>query len=39
LNNFCEFDVGKQSDTVSELDISTTPEIEPHGLDDSKNIS
>jgi len=39
LNNFCEFKVGKQFDTVSELDISVTPEVEPHDLDDSKDIS
>jgi len=39
LNDFCEFDVSEQSDAVSELDISITPEVEPHDLDDSKAIS
>jgi len=39
LNDFCEFDVGEQSDTVSELDISITPEVEPYDLDDLKDIS
>jgi len=39
LNDFCELDVGEQSNTVSELDISITPEVEPHDLDDSKDIS
>ena len=39
MNDFCEFDVGEQSDTVSKLDISITPEVEPHDLDDSKDIS
>ena len=34
LNDFCEFVVGEQSNTVSELDISVTPEIEPHDLDE-----
>jgi len=38
-DNFCEFDMGEQSDTVSELDISITPEVEPYDLDDSKGIS
>jgi len=38
-NDFCEFDVGEQSDPISELDTSITPEVEPHELDDSKAIS
>ena len=29
----------EQFDTTSELDISITPEVEPHGLDDLKDIS
>ena len=36
LNDFCEFEAGKQSDTVSELDISITPEVEPSDLDESQ---
>jgi len=39
LNDFCEFQVCEQSDTVCELDISVTPEVEPRDLDDSKAIS
>jgi len=39
LNNFCEFDVGEQFDTIGELDISITPKVEPHDLDNSKAIS
>ena len=31
-----EFEVGEQSDTVSELDISVTSEVEPRNLDESK---
>jgi len=31
--------MGEQSDLVSELDISITPEVKPHDLDDSKDIS
>jgi len=36
LNNFCEFDVGEQYDTMSELNISMTPEVEPRDLDESQ---
>ena len=36
LNDFCELDIGEQSDTVSELDISITPKVEPHDLDESQ---
>ena len=39
LNDFYEFDVGEQSDIVSALDISITPEVEPYDLDDLKGIS
>jgi len=35
LNHFCEFDVGEQSDNISELDISITFEVEPYNLDES----
>jgi len=36
LNDFCEFDVSEQSETISELDISITPEVEPRDLDKSQ---
>jgi len=36
LNNFCEFEVGEQSDAVSELDTSITPKVEPRELDESQ---
>jgi len=39
LNNFCELEVGKQSALVSELEISITPKIELHDLDDLEIIS
>ena len=39
LNEVCKFDVGKQSNTVSELDISITLEVKLHDSDDSKDIS
>jgi len=35
LNDFCEFDVGEQSDTVSELDMGITRKLEPCDLDES----
>ena len=38
LNDFCEFEVGEQYDTVTELEISITPKFEPHDLDDLKDI-
>jgi len=38
VNDFCEFDVGEQSDTISELDTRITPEVEPYDLDDLKGI-
>ena len=36
LNNFYEFDVGEHYDTICELDISITPEVEPRDLDKSQ---
>ena len=36
LNDFCEFEVGEQCDTINELDISVTPEVEPSDLDESQ---
>jgi len=36
FNDFYEFDVGKQSDTFSDLDISITPKVEPRDLDESQ---
>ena len=33
---FFEFEVGEQSDTTSELDISIAPEVEPPYLDESQ---
>jgi len=38
LNNFCNFDVGEQSDSVSELDIGITLEVEPHNLHESQEV-
>ena len=35
LNEFCEFDVDEQSDTVSQLDIIITGKVEPRDLDES----
>jgi len=34
-NDFCEFDVAEQSNTVSALDISITLEVGPYELDES----
>jgi len=39
LNDFCKFQVGEQFDTIGELDISITPEVERYNLDDLKDIS
>jgi len=39
LNNLYELEMGKQSDLVSELEMSIAPRIELHDLDDSKDIS
>ena len=39
LNDFYEIEMGEQSDTISESDISIAPEVELDDLDDSNDIS
>jgi len=39
LNDFCEFDVGEQFDTISKLEISVTPKVDAYDLYDQKDIS
>jgi len=38
LNDFYEFEVCERSDTISELEISITPEVEPHNFDKSQEV-